>query len=104
MLIVVIEEFILVCALSAIGGLGAYLQSIRDKKTQPSFINFFTEIVLSLIVGLTLAYVGHARNWNPAIVCALALILGNNGADTISFIRQIAKNFINKKFNNEAKK
>lgn len=98
MVILIIEEFVLVSCLSMVGGIGAYLQGVREEKFKASFLNLLTEITLSLTVGLAIAYIGHSRDWEPAIVCALALILGNNGADTISFLKTLLKEFVTKRF------
>lgn len=89
--ILIIEDFALVAALSIIGGVGGYLNGVRQGKFKPSFLNFFTDIFLAITIGLAIAYIGHAQKWNPAIVCALALVLGNNGAESISLLQGIIK-------------
>ncbi|WP_318491891.1 hypothetical protein [Photobacterium leiognathi] len=103
MVIILIEEFALVVGLSLVGGIGSYLQAVRDNKLAGGLLSFLTEITLSIIVGLSIAYIGHAYEWNPAIVCALALILSNNAADTISFIKTLMKDFVSKKFSKGGK-
>ena len=94
MVVLILEEFVLVSCLSMLGGVGAYLQGVREGKITASFLNLLTELTLSLTVGLAIAYIGHSRDIEPAIVCALALIFGNNGADTISFFRTLIKDFV----------
>lgn len=95
--ILLLEDFVLVASLSLVGGIGGYLQGVRTEKIKSSWINFFTDLTLAVSLGLAIAYIGHARSWNPALVCALALLCGNNAAELFDLINQLKKEFLLKK-------
>lgn len=96
--IVVLDEgfLALVIALSVLSGVGTFLQGKRDKRLTGGLIDFFTEITLAVVVGLTIAHIGEGQNLDRSFTCALVLILSNNGADTLEGMRKIVSSNLNK--------
>jgi len=96
--IILVHEVVAVI-LSIVGGLGSYLQRVRNEELQKSIFNFITELVLSIITGLAVLYVGQWQVWEPALINALILILTNNGSETITTAKAYLSSFIRSKFN-----
>lgn len=70
-------------ALALIGGVGSFLQSCRTGEGERTLFNFITEIVLAVITGLALSYLGTWLKWEPALTNTLVLLLTNNSGDTL---------------------
>lgn len=88
---------ILFCALSALSGLGSYLQGVRSKRITHGCLNFTTEVVTALIAGMIVAFAGHSFEVNEALTCAVVLVMSNNGADTVAYGKKVIKHIINQR-------
>ncbi|QFT40134.1 MULTISPECIES: phage holin family protein [unclassified Vibrio] len=88
-----------VLALSALSGIGSYLQGRREARLKGGFMDLITEITLALVVGLIVAYVLESHGMERGYTCALVLVASNNGADSLAAIRQLAIKGLAKFFN-----
>ena len=93
------ELIVTASLLSLLGGLGSYLHGCREGRFDRSWINAFTEIVLALVVGLVVMYLGDWQGWPKGLTCVLILVLSNNGGDTLA----LAKGWISRYVTNRLK-
>lgn len=88
----------LVVLLSLLSGVGSFLQGKREGRLTNA-LDLLSEVVLALIVGLIVAYVGEANNIERGYTCALVLVLSNNGSDTLNSLRKMTFNRLSQVFN-----
>jgi hypothetical protein len=81
--ILLIGNEVIAVTLALIGGVGSFLQSCRTGEGERTLFNFMTEIVLAIITGLALLYLGTWLKWEPALINTLVLLLTNNSSDTL---------------------
>lgn len=88
-----------VLALSFLSGMGSFLHGKRVSRLNGGFMDLITEITLAIVVGLVVAYMCESEEVDRNITCALVLILSNNGADSLAFLRQSASDGLTRLFN-----
>lgn len=82
------EVIVTASVLSLLGGLGSYLHGAREGRFARSWINALTEIVLALVVGLCVMYLGVWQGWPQALTSVVILVLSNNGGDTLAMFKR----------------
>ena len=85
--------------LSLLGGVGAYLQGVRDGRIKKGVSNAFTEMTLALVMGLIVLYVGQWQAWPLPLVYVLILVLSNNASEHLSFLGSLVERLVLRKFN-----
>ncbi len=88
-----------VLALSALSGVGSYLQGRRDNRLTGGLIDAITEVVLALVVGLAVAYLLESYEVKRGYTCAIVLVASNNGADTLSACKSLVMQGLERFFN-----
>ena len=69
--------------LSLIGGLGSYLHGVRTSRIERKAFEFFTEVLLALIVGLIVMNAAASIELPSSVTAVLILTLTNNSDESI---------------------
>lgn len=90
-----IEFALLITFLSSISGAGAYLHSTNDKEW--NFFSLTSELILSISVGLCVAYFCEYKDLSRELACCLAIATANNADDIVTKGKAIASHLIQKR-------
>ncbi len=99
-----IEVVVAAGLLSLLGGLGSYLQGVREGRFPHNVLNAVTEIVLALSAGLLVMYLGQWQHWPQPLTSVLILLGSNNGGDTFVFLKRTVSQYVTNRFNSDGNK
>ena len=80
--------------LSVLSGIGSYLHGRREGRLVGGWFDCCTEIVLSILAGFVVAFVGDAYKIHPSITCACALLAANNGTEFLTFSKLVLQKYL----------
>ncbi|CAH0543092.1 phage holin family protein [Vibrio marisflavi] len=87
-----------VIGFAILSGVGTFLNRKREGQIKGGFVDFLTEVVLALVVGISVACVADSWDVERGVTCAAVLVLSNNGAESLVSIRKIVINQLRKLF------
>ncbi|MGL6122400.1 MAG: phage holin family protein [Shewanella sp.] len=85
---------LIVLVLAVVSGLASYVNGLRTKQFEPSFLAFIGEMASSVVAGLTVLFFGAWQNYPPALTCLVALAAANNGKEVMALVTQVIKHKI----------